>query len=399
MQLTVLEPRIDFTPTSQYTPRDIIKGIEDFENETLSIFKLNLRPIYQRGEAWHQDFKECLVYSIITNYPIGTFVFRKLDKDIQRSATHEVVDGQQRLLAIHSFVKGDFALSAELSNKILLENEANFSFDIERGFISNSTKIYKKYLNQGSINTKMKFSDLPTTLQERILNFKLNVIEINKCTDETIEQYFRLIQNQERLRAGEIINSIPLSGLTKYLDKINDRQKFLDKINWNESRKEFEKIFYSMAGIFDNKLNFGTTDNKIIEYVAKFEKMSEKAEERFLTMIKHINLVTESNVINEGKFSKRLIKFFFLSSGFEIIDYSIDTDLKFKTLLKIESKFPSFNSGKQENIDKEFVGYEQGIVDLYNELFILGRGSHSPSSTERIIKKLKLIFDYEILKL
>lgn len=400
MQLTVLEPKIEFTNSNQYTIQRAIKGIDDYERNYLSTFKLNLKPVYQRGEARNSDFKENLIYSILTNYPIGTFVFRKLNVDVADQPTHEVVDGQQRLLAIKSFFDNSFGLSVELSNKVIRENENTFIFDRERGLQSNSVKILKKYeSNNHSITSKLKFCDLPLTLQERILNYSLNVIEIIKCSDETIAQYFRYIQNQERLRAGEIINAIPDSKLALYLNKINNRDLFLEKINWYESRKEFEKIFYSMAGIFDNKLNFGTTDTAIIEYVGKYESMSDEAETSFLKMIKDINAITDCNAINSAKFSKRLIKFLFLSSGFGIIDYSINTELNFKTLLKIESKFPYFNSGKNDILEKVFNGYDENIIGIYNKLFILGRGSHSPKRTREVISELKTLFDYEQSKM
>ena len=89
--------------------------------------RLNLRPSYQRGEAWKTEYKEKLIYSLITNYPIGNFIVRKLE--ISNQATAEVVDGQQRLLTIKKFVKNGMELSAALSKTIISEKEEFYKWE------------------------------------------------------------------------------------------------------------------------------------------------------------------------------------------------------------------------------------------------------------------------------
>ena len=160
-------------------------------------------------------------------------------------------------------------------------------------------------------------------------------------------------------------------------------------------------IFYSMIGVFEGKLNFGTTDVSIIEYAGNAESINEDGEVATCRMIDAINSVTDCDITNFGKFSKRLIKFFLLSAGFNIVDYTKDTNLKFSILLTIESKFPSFNSGDSKNVEKALPDYPKEIVEKYNKLFILGRGSHSPKSTRETMMLLKDImrYEYSLIKL
>lgn len=150
-----------------------------------------------------------------------------------------------------------------------------------------------------------------------------------------------------------------------------------------------------MIGIFEKKLNFGTTDESIIDYVGNCEGINSEGEEDTLRMIEAINKITNCNVENKGKFSKRLIKFLLLSAGFGSVDYCQDTDKKFKLLLEIESRLPSFNSGDPKKIGKTFPNYPQDIIEDYNKLFILGRGSHSTDSTRKVISLLNNIMIYE----
>lgn len=397
MNISVLNPVIKITPATGYSISQVNNAIDDFEEKRPSTFKLNLQPSYQRGEAWNKDFMEMLIYSLITNYPIGNFIFRELDNPSTSDTTHEVVDGQQRLRTIREFIKGSFSLSPDISRHIVKENENSYLFDVQNNINPPAIRLFKKYMQDNEAYIRISFSNLPSTIQVRILNnYPLNVVIVRECSEEAITQYFRFIQNQERLRAGEIINAIPDSPLTSYLERINNKEDFIRKINWNESRKEFEKIFYSMAGIFDKKLNFGTTDNAIIDYVASFKAFSNGADSKMELMIDSINAITLSCIKSNGKFSKRLLKFLLLTSGFGIIDYTRETDLKFSILLKIEEKLPSFNSETEKVIKKVFPNYPEEIVNIYRELFILGRGSHSSDSTYQVLKKIVKVFKYEL---
>lgn len=399
MKLEISKTNISFITATPMTVATVIKGISDFEEGKPAQRRINYRPIYQRGDAWNQDFKEKLILSIIVGFPIGNIILRTLKHNNQSfmNVTHEVVDGQQRLLAIRNFLKGEYSLNPLISKSILEQKKELFEYDIEAELNNSASKIYKKFMKNPDANYKLSFQDLPTTIQSSINNYALIVIPV-EADDESISQYFRFIQNQERLRAGEIINSIPDSYLLSYLMKIEDRDAFLRKINWNESRKEFEKIFYSMIGIFDEKLNFGTTDESIIDYVANVNNIGDEANASALRMIDAINAITKCNVRNHGKFSKRLIKFFMLSAGFGVVDYTKKPEENFNCLLNIESKLPYFNSGKKEKITKHFKGYTEENISRHNELFILGRGSHSSKSTKKVITNLTALINFEIEK-
>lgn len=66
---------------------------------------LNLRPEYQRRLRWSAKKKSLLIESLLLNIPIPPVYF--FENDLAR---YEVMDGQQRLNAIHEFLENDFAL-------------------------------------------------------------------------------------------------------------------------------------------------------------------------------------------------------------------------------------------------------------------------------------------------
>jgi hypothetical protein len=68
---------------------------------------LNLRPEYQRRSRWTPKQKSLLIESLLLNIPIPPiFLFES------ELARYEVMDGQQRLLAVREFLSNEFRLSS-----------------------------------------------------------------------------------------------------------------------------------------------------------------------------------------------------------------------------------------------------------------------------------------------
>lgn len=387
-----LYPVIQFTPAHSVTIAATLEQLDAFDRG-IGINRLNLRPKYQRGEAWKPEYKEKLIYSLITNYPIGNFIVRKLDEP--NKATAEVVDGQQRLLTIRAFIDLGMELSSLLSKQIIQEKEDYFKYDIEQGLNPAAVKLYQRYKTNPNQTIKISFKTLPSLIQGQLKNYDLSIIDIQRSSDEAVAQYFRFIQNQERLRAGEIINAIPNSRASLFLDKIADRDKFLQVIGWKEERKEFDKIFYSMIGIFDRKLLLGTTDKNIIDYIVDYNGIEKDTEVMVDRMINAINFVSTLDYTNLH-FNKRLLKFFLLLAGYNSIDFETDTQEKFAKLCDINIKIAQFNSGDDKIIKTLFDGYPDNIVEKYRSVFLLGRGSHSNKVTQSKILDLAEIILFEL---
>ena len=67
---------------------------------------LNLRPEYQRRLRWTRKQKSLLIESLLLNIPIPPVFLYESDL-----ARYEVMDGQQRLNAVHEFLENTFALT------------------------------------------------------------------------------------------------------------------------------------------------------------------------------------------------------------------------------------------------------------------------------------------------
>ena len=103
----------------------------------------------------------------------------------------------------YNFIFNDYEVGYQTSKEILDETYELFISDDSKSI----QKIVKKY--QLGKKFKLNYSNIPESLKRMIDAFPLAVTSISDATDEQVSEYFRFVQNQERLRAGEILNSLP----------------------------------------------------------------------------------------------------------------------------------------------------------------------------------------------
>ena len=286
---------------------------------TMQFGGLDLQPDYQRGYIWKTDFKDKLIYSIIKRYPTGSISVRSLNTPNSKGAKEEVVDGQQRLTTIKNFVSNEYTIRSEWSRKII---ELIVSYLGDKFEDQKLDKLKKKLKGKGNI--RLKFDDLPSIIQGNINAYNIPVTYIANATDVQIREYFRFLQNQERLRAGEIIKSMPATNLEGYLNNITDKDKFMDIIGFSDNRAEFDKVFYSVIGLVDNKINFGVTDKNIQQYCADAD-IPTVGLSCVILMVKQINHICNEDKALVTLSRKRYLKFLLILIALGYVDFENET--------------------------------------------------------------------------
>lgn len=140
--------------------------------------KINLQPDFQRNFVWNTSKASRLIESLLLDIPLPVIYVAE-----ERDRTYSVVDGQQRLTSICSYVNGKFpgGQTFKLSGlKVLTE-----------------------------LNRKA-FSDLSLEHQEEILNSILRVIIIERDSDPDVkfEVFERLNLGAEKLNDQEVRNCV-----------------------------------------------------------------------------------------------------------------------------------------------------------------------------------------------
>ena len=251
-------------------------------------------------------------------------------------------------------------------------------------------KLKKKLNNKGKI--RLKYSDFPAVIRGRFEGFNISVTKILEATDEEITEYFRFLQNQERLRAGEILNSLADSKMEKYLLKIEDLKEFCNIIGFDNERKEFDKLFYNIIGLFDRKVSLGSPDIIVKKYVTTVEKITE-GKENLTNLLMQINKITE---ILKGRpilvnTKKRYVKFLMLLMGFNFVDFTVDTERKLRALENIDNKLSVFFSSKPSVVQAEFEEYSNEVIEEFSSIALISKGAQV---LERVENRMKILAYY-----
>ena len=347
---------------------------------------LDLRPKYQRNYIWKNDFRDKLIYSIIKGYPIGSIIIRQLNTPNEKGAMSEIVDGQQRLTTIYEFVEGKYEIHSEISRKIIETIQEFYGEKTDLEY----EKLKKKLKNKGNI--RLKYSDLPSVIKGKFEGFNIAVTKMIEVSESDVTEYFRYLQNQERLRAGEILNSLSDSKMEKYLLKINDKEEFCNIIGFDNTRKEFDKIFYTIIGVLDNKISLGTPDNVIKKYVTTTDQIA-IGQKEVENLLKQINMIVELYKGRKllGKTKKRYIKFLMLLMGLGMVDFTAETEKNLESLKDIDDKLSVFFSAKPNIVRQELKGYSNEVIEELRSVALISKGIQT---LERVKNRMEILSYY-----
>lgn len=365
----------------------LMSKITAFKNQ-IGNDRLDLQPSYQRGAVWNQDFKEKLIFSILSRYPVGSVIIRNLAERNFKGADTEVVDGQQRLTTIYEFTQGKFSINDDLSKRIIKDNVDSYEYDIKnnKSKDTEAIKLYKKYLKGQKVF--LTYNTLSSLMKSDFDSYNMALTYISHQDDNVIAEYFRFVQNQERLRAGEIINSIPDSQLEQYLLRVNIKN-LLNKLSWEDKRKEFDKLFYAAIGIFEEKLPMGGMDADIIEYVKNSQGITGTALNRTNLLISQLDSLAADNT---WKFSsginKRFVKFLFMLCGYGFVNFAVDAKKKLNQLYIVNKKLSAFSSAKATALNEEFKGYTEEQIEEYRLIALISKGSQK---WDIVVERMKLL--------
>lgn len=136
---------------------------------------INLNPRYQRESVWTLDQKQLLIDSLLHDYDIPKLYFREQENS---EYIYEVVDGQQRLKTIESYIQGEYALSDDTSPIEI----RSITYDI----------------------AGKSHNELNPQVRQKLQNTELDVVILSSAyTDDDIEDIFLRLQNGTPLNSPE----------------------------------------------------------------------------------------------------------------------------------------------------------------------------------------------------
>ncbi|WP_153464413.1 DUF262 domain-containing protein [Sediminibacillus terrae] len=173
---------------------------------------LNLSPEFQRGEVWTANKKKKLIDSILRGWRIPPIHLIENEQYID-----EVLDGQQRLVAIRDFMNNEFSIDGRLQ-----------PVDESISMLHN-----------------MKFKELNPNIQRKFKKYSLTIIRLTEFSpEEPAELFFRLNQpatltsaEQRNSYIGDTRNQI--KELVNHFEKLGANKQ---TIGFSNSRMAYDDI-------------------------------------------------------------------------------------------------------------------------------------------------------------
>ena len=198
-------------------------------------------PDWQRQEVWGTAKKQNLIDTLLRGWKLPKFYFLK---GSDYSGTYEVVDGQQRLIAIFEFFDGHLQLTPERSKEF-----------------------------GGS-----KYHDLPEDVSDDFDDYEIEFDEITDANEEEVKEFFQRLQEGVRLTSAEKLNS-QHSKLRDFLSSLT-KHRFFAKTSASNRRYGYFDILAKVAAIEIDGIEVGLRYDdlqKVFKSQAEFSAKSNVA--------------------------------------------------------------------------------------------------------------------------
>ncbi|MDO9164328.1 MAG: DUF262 domain-containing protein [Methylococcaceae bacterium] len=255
--------------------------MKNFDSRTYSINdflewsdneQLELAPKFQRRSVWNDTARSYLMDTIISGKPIPKVFIRQKINPQTRKSVREVVDGQQRLRTILSFMKDGFVISKK-HNK-------------EYG---------GRYFSQ--------LNEVDVEIQTLILNYEISVdLLVNMSDPEVLDVFSRLNSYSVTLNEQEKLNSIHFGQFKRLADNLAHQNNLFWEDNKIISEQNILRMFdvQLVADILIGIIEGIRAKKQIKKFYEQFEKEFEydidELAARFVSIIDLINNIFEDGL-------------------------------------------------------------------------------------------------------
>jgi hypothetical protein len=308
---------------------------------------IDTRPQYQRGDVWSTAQKQLLIDSILHDLDIPKIYLREVNHG---QFNEEIIDGQQRLLAIWGFYENAYSLSEDC-DPAKSKNVAG-----------------------------LKFQQLDEDIKDVFEAYELSVIVLREASDEDVEEMFLRLQNGTPLNAAEKRNAMP--GEMKLFVRSISAHPFFEVCGFSNHRFAYDHVAAQMilSELNGGICNLKNTDlQKMYKTYQTFDSDSAKA--------KKVRRVLDFLVTAFPQKTPELKKFNAISM-YLLASQLIETFVVRGRETQIGQWFIEFETWRQEDEQKPIDQREPEMVSY------LERTSHSTDSQDSLEFRHKVLLEH-----
>jgi len=206
---------------------------------------------YQRPVGvWKLKMKQDLIDSILRGFDLPKFYMEPVDDDGSIQIRFNILDGQQRIDTICSFLNNEFALSKDIES-------------IDDVDLSNK-----------------KFKDLPTEFQKKIRDTRLSIVQLDNYNEHEIELLFLRLQSGVSLSQPEKRHAVR-GDMCSLVSELKNN-KIFDYCRWKKARYQDEDAMAKCLRLVISKKIVGVTWKPLMEMYKdnkKFDKESKSVKD------------------------------------------------------------------------------------------------------------------------
>ena len=306
--------------------------------------RLDLKPKYQRNPVWSKSMQAYLIDTIMRELPIPK-IYVETEVNITKGVTsYKVVDGQQRLRAILSFISDELTISKDYNPELAGKSFKELDPDIQKKFW--------KY----RIATEELGDATPSEIKDMFVRLNKNTVKLNKqelrhaqyegdfitLAEELADDYWetkKIISRQGIRRMSDVEFVSELLMVSMY--EIQDKKKKLDKCyadnelmpNKLKIRRKFEKIvsitdellpdlettrfknkgdfyslFYTIYNLLENGYKFGKEDEAIRKNLIELSQSAHKDTENTIALRYYTVTVDSPDAKSSREFRFKILK-------------------------------------------------------------------------------------------
>ena len=267
------------------------KQITDLDKNNI----LKYDNLIQRSLVWEKKRKSELIHSLLEGFPVPPLYAGKIDGKI-----YDIFDGKQRIDAIKGYI-----------------NEEYYLIGIDNVEIGDGEIV--------DVNGK-KFSDLPNELQDRILEYKLDIKYFENPSINQIRIMFNKLNNGKPLSTKErnIANCIDI----KKVSELGQHELFnyILTARAKATRKQIPLIMKTWMMLYEeiDDVSFASNDfNEVMQTVQITDDEAKEIEEVLDKILAVYKVLEDQN----NKVRKTIIKETHMISLIPFIKKSVDEDI------------------------------------------------------------------------